>query len=216
MDTQLSTAIQALFSLHNDPSSLWPQWCAQEKDEFLSTFISFGAILTQRTSWINAQRAIEHLSNEGLLSMKAIAHIAHPSDLIEHIRVAGFYQSKPDRLVAFAKYVVETYGSFSQMQKTETGLLRNQLLGIKGIGEETADTILLYALNKPVTIVDAYTRKWLAANKVPGSREPYGEIQKRIERLLPKEDVTARQQFHILAILSQKGVKGTKMEFVKR
>lgn len=204
---------QDLLSKHGNPSKLWPQWCAKEKGEELRQLVALGAILTQRTSWRNADLALRNLKNQNLLSLHALSQISDPSILQPHTHPAGFHQTKPRRLVEFSKFVVNTYGTLSKMKNADPHTLHSQLLDTYGIGPETADTILLYALDLPSFVVAAYTRRWLEKkhNKIHSSS--YGDIKEMFEYSLPK-DVEIFQNFHILIIVDQKGMDGSKMELV--
>jgi endonuclease-3 related protein len=121
--------------------------------------IMAGAVLTQQTAWKNVEKAIENLKKENLLSPEKIANI-DTEKLAGIIRPAGFYNVKAKRLKTFVNYFVEKYNSDIQlMRKRPLFELRKELLSVNGIGEETADSILLYALEKEVFVVDAYTKR---------------------------------------------------------
>ncbi len=155
----LQVYYQELLKEYGDPVKYWPQWCAEEKSETEREKIIIGMILVQRTSWHNANIALKSLKRKGLLSLEKIANIKDLNKLTEIIRPAGFHQTKPKTLSDVCSFVVEQGGVEKLMEK-DTEKIRNQLINIKGVGPETADTILLYALDKPVFIIDEYTRRW--------------------------------------------------------
>jgi endonuclease-3 related protein len=114
-----------------------------------------GAVLTQNTSWRNVEKAIDNMKGKRLLDMDAL-HLIDEERLADVIRPAGFYRVKSKRLKALITDVHDRYGSsIEHMQQAPTRQLRDQLLSVKGVGPETADSILLYALNRPVFVVDA-------------------------------------------------------------
>ena len=115
--------------------------------------VAVGAILTQNTNWDNVERAIGNLRSKRLLSARKM-HAAPDSELAETIRPAGYFNVKARRLKAFLEFLMEGYrGSFKRMQGEDTSSLRKKLLGVNGIGPETADSILLYALQRPVFVI---------------------------------------------------------------
>ncbi len=123
--------------------------------------ISVGAILTQNTAWKNVEKAIANMRENGLLDAQRLKAI-DPVSLSEIIRPAGFYRIKAVRLKAFIDFLWDEYGgSIESMRHAETEALRGQLLAVRGIGPETADSILLYAVGKPIFVVDAYTFRFL-------------------------------------------------------
>ena len=135
-----------------------------------------GAILTQNTSWTNVARAIENLRGEGLLSQTAIERAPLPR-IEALIRPSGYFRQKARKLKAFCAFLRAEYrGSLKRMFETPTIVLREKLLGVFGIGPETADSILLYAGDHPVFVVDAYTKRMLARH---GWADRRGEIRRR-------------------------------------
>jgi len=201
---------QLLYECGN-PVKYWPQWCAKNKLTKDREKIIIGMILVQRTNWHNADVALKNLKEEGLLSIKKITELNSLEKLTQLIRPAGFYQSKPRRLVDICSFVVNQ-GGIGGLMKNETTTVRQRLLDIKGVGQETADTILLYALDKPVFIIDEYTRRWVKKNKLI-SEKSYFLLQRYFESNLPK-NVHLYQSFHCLIIVSQKGQEKSVMEMV--
>jgi len=182
------------------------------KDEKTAQIVVIGAILVQRTSWSNAEKALIALKDVGLLDLERIVNTPI-TKLTQLIRVAGFYSTKPRRLQSIAHYIVENYGNIATMQKADKNQLRSELLNVYGIGNETADTILLFALNKPSFIVDAYTMKFLNKYAIAHS-EKYEVLQEEFQSVLPY-DSKVYQEYHILKIVDIKGIEESKMSVVE-
>lgn len=161
--------------------------------------IIVGAILTQNTAWVNVERAIGNLRREGLLRPRAIAEVAS-GKLARLLRPSGYFRQKAKKLKAFVSFLRSEYGgSLPKMFRTRTLELREKLLGVHGIGPETADSILLYAGGHPVFVVDAYTRRILERHELtPGSRG-YEEIQNYFETQLPR-DAVLFNEYHALLV----------------
>ncbi len=123
--------------------------------------VAVGAILTQRASWRNVEMAIDALREAGLLTPAAL--LAAPREEVERlIRPSGFYRQKTTYLLGFASFLErEHHADMSSLRKVPADELRRMLLGLPGIGPETADAILLYALGLPSFVVDAYTLRLL-------------------------------------------------------
>jgi len=135
-----------------------------------------GAILTQNTAWKNVEKAIAALRRHALLSVAALVEIPE-CELAGLIRPSGYYNVKSRRLKAFLVFLRDEFrGSLDVMFSEDVPMLRQKLLGIKGIGAETADSILLYAGGKPVFVVDAYTRRILSRHGIVAAQASYGEI----------------------------------------
>jgi endonuclease III related protein len=147
--------------------------------------IMVGAILTQNTSWKNVEKAIQSLKNDGGLNPEGIYRLKK-SQLASLIKSSGYYRIKANRVKAFVNFLFENYdGNISRMRKEKLETLRQQLLGVKGIGPETADSILLYSLGKPIFVVDAYTKRILSRHGMISERVSYEEIQRLFMNHLP-------------------------------
>jgi len=158
-----------------------------------------GAILTQNTAWQNVEKAIANLKTAHLLSTEALLAIP-ASDLAELIRPSGYYNVKARRLKSFFAFLQDRFhGNLDVMLGEETRTLREKLLQVKGIGEETADSMLLYAGGKPVFVVDAYTRRILMRHGIIGERLAYGAIQRLFMEHLPP-DAPLYNQYHALLV----------------
>jgi endonuclease-3 related protein len=154
-----------------------------------------GAILVQNTTWKNAERALVNLHKANIWGYTAV-HEAPDADLIEAIRSSGYYNAKTKKLKAFAREIVENYGSNDKnLFAFELPELRERLLDIYGIGEETADNIILYAAKRPSFVMDTYTRRIVdrLGWKVDGNR--YLDYQNLFESML-EVDVGMWGEFH--------------------
>jgi endonuclease-3 related protein len=161
--------------------------------------VCVGAILTQNTNWGNVERAIGNLKREGILSPEALRDV--PADrLAETIRPAGYFNVKSVRLKDFVGYLWERYGgSLERMFAGEWQELREELLGVRGIGPETADSILLYAGDKPTFVVDAYTRRLFSALGMVKPAVGYEELRALfMANLTP--DVRLFNEYHALIV----------------
>jgi endonuclease-3 related protein len=158
-----------------------------------------GAILTQRTTWQNAEQAIRRLRESGLLSAKAIGD-ASVERVAEAIRPAGFYISKAGKLKAFAAFLDERHdGELGRLFARSADELREELLMVFGIGEETADAILVYAAGKPSFVIDAYTRRLLSRLGWIAGKEPYRDLRGEFLDALPS-DVGLLGEYHALIV----------------
>jgi len=201
-----------LLQKYGSPEKYWPQWCKKLKTLRDREIIALGAILTQRTSWHNAETAILNLKKTGLLSLKKISELQSSERLIPYVRVAGFYQSKPRRLFDLCTFVVKNYGNIENLLKDELKIIKEKLLSLYGIGPETADTILLYSLDKPSFVIDEYTKR-LAKKEELAENFDYNCLENLFEKNLPA-DVKIYQDFHALIIFSQKEKNGWRMKTV--
>jgi len=139
--------------------------------------VVIGAILTQNTSWTNVEKAIDNLKEKRLLSPGALRKIP-VKRLAGLIKPTGYYNQKAKKVKNFISFLFDNYGgSLKRMFSGDFLVLRGELLEINGIGFETADSILLYAGNKPIFVVDAYTRRILIRHNLINSDATYSEIQ---------------------------------------
>ncbi len=146
-----------------------------------------GAILTQNTSWTNVEKAIANLRAAGVLSMAGVRGLASV-ELEQLIRPSGYFRQKAARLKDFVAFVDDQYsGSVGAMLATPTTQLREVLLAQKGIGPETADSILLYAGQHPVFVVDAFTRRVLERHDAISASATYDEVRELVQAALERE-----------------------------
>ncbi len=200
-----------LINEYGDPISYWPQWCLKNKTSVEREKIIVGMILVQHTTWHNANIALKKLRDANLLSISKIAALKELPLLTELIKSAGFFRSKPKRLFDICTFI-ESQGGVDKLLNKKTSDVRWELLKINGIGKETADTILLYALDKPVFIIDEYTYRWVDKNNIFHTNN-YDQLQAYFHEKL-KPDVELYRNFHTLIIVSQRGRDKSKMEVV--
>jgi endonuclease-3 related protein len=155
--------------------------------------VCIGAILTQNTNWLNVERALLNLKNERIITPADMSGEKEDS-LREAIKPSGFYRQKAARLKTFADFVLG-FGTFGEFKRTVT---RGQLLNVSGLGPETADSILLYALGRPVFVIDAYTRRVFSRLGFKNSNN-YEEWRLFFESGLPK-DVNVYKELHALIV----------------
>jgi endonuclease III related protein len=165
--------------------TLFSAWGRQEWWPAQSRFeVIVGAYLTQNTSWTNVEKALRNLRQARLLTIGGIRGTSQPR-LEQLIRPSGYFRQKAQRLKTFVRFLDARYGgSLTRMFARPTAELRDELLALNGVGPETADSILLYAGNHPVFVVDAYTRRILERHLNISSGAPYEEIRQRMERAL--------------------------------
>jgi endonuclease-3 related protein len=186
----LRTYFNTLFAAHG-PQHWWPGRTRFE--------IIVGAFLTQNTSWTNVERAIGNLRGARLLHPQAIRRV-RSSRLAALLRPSGYFRQKTISLKAFVKFLCKTHaGSLSRLFAAPTSVLREQLLAVRGIGPETADSILLYAGKHPVFVVDAYTRRILERHGLIHAKSAYEDIRKMFETALPA-DPQLFNEFHALIV----------------
>jgi len=179
MKNLLMTVYHKLYKAYG-PRHWWPGETSFE--------VMVGAILTQNTSWRNVEKAIQKLKGNRVLNPGGIYHLKK-SQLAPLIRSSGYYRIKADRLKSFVDFLFEEYGgNLKRMKRERLAALREKLLGVKGIGPETADSILLYGLKKPVFVVDAYTKRILSRHGVISERASYEEVQRVFMEHLPPDE----------------------------
>ncbi|MGB9734718.1 MAG: endonuclease III domain-containing protein [bacterium] len=168
-----------------------------------------GAILTQNTAWKNVERAIANLKKADKLSPDKLYN--QPISVIaELIKPSGFYNQKARRLKLMVKYIMENYnGSIKKMCEKDTSELRKELLSINGIGKETADSIILYACNKPIFVVDAYTHRVFSRHGLIDEQMGYDEIQEMFMDNLD-HDPEMFNEYHALIVELAKNFCKTK------
>jgi endonuclease-3 related protein len=161
--------------------------------------VMVGAILTQNTSWRNVEKAIGHLKEKGVLNSEGIYKL-RKSQLASLIKSSGYYRIKADRLKTFVNFLFEEYnGNIEKMRGERIEELRKKLLGVKGVGPETADSIILYGLKKPIFVVDAYTKRILSRHGMISEKASYEEIQSLFMNHLPL-DGRLFNEYHALFV----------------
>ena len=165
--------------------------------------VMIGAILTQNTAWSNVERALANLRARIEVTAESILAL-DPSQLAELISPAGYFNLKACRLIDFCQFYRES-GGWAALSALPTEVLRQQLLSVKGIGPETADDMLLYAFERPVFVIDAYTRRILARLGLGRGNEPYETLRLACESILGP-DVGLYQEYHALLVEHAKQV----------
>jgi endonuclease-3 related protein len=166
------------------PQGWWPAETAFE--------VMVGAVLTQNAAWRNVERAMDNLAREGALEASRLLAIPRPR-LEALVRPSGYFRVKAGRLLSLVRWLERRCGGDAgRLSAVPTDALRRELLAVNGVGPETADSILLYALGRPVFVVDAYTRRVLARHGMSREGEPYDSIRLRFERAIRSGDRVCR------------------------
>jgi endonuclease-3 related protein len=190
MKTILMKIYRTLFKAYG-PRHWWPGETPFE--------VMVGAILTQNTSWGNVEKAIQKLKGKRVLNPEGIYYLKK-SQLASLIKSSGYYRIKADRLKSFVDFLFDEYeGDIQKMRREGLGELRDKLLGVKGIGPETADSILLYGLRKPIFVVDAYTKRILSRHGLISEKASYEEVQNLFMDHLP-HDEKLFNEYHALFV----------------
>lgn len=180
----------ALFDAYG-PQHWWPGRSAFE--------VIVGAVLTQNTSWTNVELAIRNLRRAKLLTPRAMEAVSM-TRFEQLLRPSGYFRQKAKKLKCFVRFLHAEYGgSLTKMFHTPTAELREKLLSVHGIGPETADSILLYAGQHPVFVVDAYTKRLLQRHHLATPEDSYEGIQQLFERNL-RGDAPLYNEFHALIV----------------
>ncbi len=180
---------------HFGPQHWWPGETELE--------VIVGAVLTQNTNWKNVEKAILNLKEKGLLSPHQLNALS-VSELAQLIRPAGYFNIKAKRLKNLIDLLRERYHlDLSRLLDEETDTLRQELLSVNGIGPETADSILLYAAQRPVFVVDAYTHRILRRHGMTDEQTDYHELQSLFMDHLP-DDPSLFNEFHALIVKTGK------------
>jgi len=179
------------------PQHWWP---AESDFEMIA-----GAILTQSTAWTNVEKAIANLKGAGVMSPKSLRDMP-PDDIAELIRPCGYYNAKAKKLKAFAAWLGENYNDdLERLWAVDASQLRRELLSVHGIGEETADSIILYGAKKPVFVIDAYTRRIVDRLGLTPGEGSYGTYQSLFRHGTPT-DAGLFGEYHALLVRLAKEV----------
>jgi endonuclease-3 related protein len=161
--------------------------------------VMVGAVLTQNTTWRGAEKAIANLKRSGLLTVDSL-HAISGEKLARVIRPAGYFNVKARRLKNLIELLANDYsGDLQAMGRVETEHLRRELLEVKGIGPETADSILLYAFGRSVFVVDSYTHRVVNRHRLIGQSAAYQELQELFTEHLPL-DPALFNEYHALLV----------------
>lgn len=161
--------------------------------------VVIGAILTQNTNWTNVEKAIGNLKDAKVFTVKKLYNI-DVSKFADLIKPAGYFNLKAKRVKKFINWLFENYdGNLTKLFKLDLQTLREELLSVNGIGPETADSIILYAANKPTFVVDAYTYRVFSRHELIPEDSTYDDIKYFFEDNLP-EDVQLYNEYHALLV----------------
>ncbi|MET0089654.1 MAG: endonuclease III domain-containing protein [Candidatus Thiodiazotropha sp.] len=178
--------IYQILLAHHGPQYWWPAETPFE--------VMIGAVLTQNTAWSNVERAIENLRQITELTPSALLSL--PSQqLAQVIRPSGYFNLKTQRLQDLCRFLED----HSELERWDDGVLRERLLGVKGIGPETADDILLYAFHRPVFVIDAYTRRLFGRLGLLDAGLPYESMRRELEQGM-LADTAIYQEYHALIV----------------
>ncbi len=179
---KISETLDAIYDAcfrHFGPLYWWPADTPFE--------VCVGAVLTPNTSWKNVVKAINNLKESSMLNADAI-HDSDETDLARTIKPSGYYNIKAKRLKRFVSHLVNEHGGdLNSLFAGSIEDLRNELLSIHGVGKETADSIILYAAEKPIFVVDAYTKRILVRHGLTHEDAEYDEIRSLFQRNLPQD-----------------------------
>ena len=184
------TDIYNRLTKHYGPRDWWP---ADSRFE-----VMVGAVLVQNTAWSNAEKGIRALSEAGMLSAEALRN-ADQAEIARLIYSSGYYNMKARKLKALVEWLGERDDDIEALMAEDPASLRQELLSIHGIGDETADDILLYALDMPVFVVDHYTRRLFFRLGLVPEKGPYALYQRLFAESLPS-DVSLFNEYHALIV----------------
>jgi len=196
--SDLMVAFQSLLEAYGS-QGWWPGETAFE--------VMIGAILTQNTAWQNVEKAINNLKQAGVFSETALL-AALDGEVAQLIRPSGYFNIKADRLKQFCGFL-QKQGGEDALRELETIKLRELLLSVKGVGPETADDMLLYAFQRPVFVIDAYTRRIFSRLGMVAGDEPYEVLRAGFESALGP-DVDLFNEYHALIVCHAKYFCNTK------
>jgi endonuclease-3 related protein len=165
--------------------------------------VMVGAILTQNTAWTNVERAIANLKANRALSPEGIL-AAPEKELAEWLRPSGYFNIKAKRLRNFCRWYMDV-GQYKELATWDTHTLRRALLSVNGVGPETADDMMLYAFERPVFVIDAYTRRLFQRLGLIAGGETYEQLRTVFEENLPS-DVPLFNEYHALIVQHAKDI----------
>ena len=180
---------------HYGPQHWWPADSPFE--------VMVGAVLTQNTAWTNVEKAIANLRHNNSLIPEAIITAA-PDILAQWLKPSGYFNIKARRLRNLCEWYV-AHGAYAKLKNWSTAQLRHGLLSVSGVGPETADDILLYAFERPVFVIDAYTRRMFSRLGMVSGDESYEELRALFEKKLAK-DPQLYAEYHALIVSHGKDV----------
>jgi len=189
-----SETLTEIYRLLYDEFGLQHWWPGDTGFEIIT-----GAILTQNTNWANVEKAINNLKSADCLTPEKLHHLDQ-AQLAQLIRPAGYFNVKAKRLKNFINWLFTNYnGELTDLESIDTGRLREELLTIKGVGRETADSILLYAFDRPIFVVDAYTARVIFRHELIAPDADYEQLKELFESSLPA-DTQLFNEYHALLV----------------
>lgn len=180
---------------HHGPQDWWPGDSPFE--------IMVGAILTQNTAWSNVEKAIDNLKAAECLDATSIVDMPQ-EELAGLLRPSGYFNIKTRRLKAFCQWLLDEGGE-KKVSRYDTDVMRQKLLSVHGVGPETADDMVLYAFDRPVFVIDAYTRRIFSRLGLFSGDEGYEELRQAFESRL-KGDSDLYNEYHALIVLHGKDI----------
>ena len=186
-----------------EENSVVPKYSGGPKNEKQQLEVIFGAILTQNTSWKNVEKAIINLNKNNLIDIKKIIEIENKK-LAQIIKSSGYHNQKAERLKIFSDFLLKNYnGYLNKLFEKNIDELRKELLEIKGIGPETADSIILYSSQNPIFVVDAYTKRIFS--RIGFKEKTYDEFQNVFHKNLEK-NIKVFNEYHALIVEHGKNI----------
>jgi endonuclease-3 related protein len=180
---------------HFGPQHWWPGRTHFE--------VILGALLTQNTAWTNVEKALGNLRRARALSYAGLRRLP-AGRLGQLLRPAGYFRQKAGYVRGFLQHLARTHrGSLARLLRNPTAALRDELLSLPGVGKETADSILLYAANRPVFVIDAYARRILARHGLADPKARYDDLQAFFHQHLPR-DPALFNEYHALLVAAGK------------
>jgi len=201
----VKTLYSRLLGIHGNPGGQWRLWCKRPKTTGEKEAVAIEAILTQRVSWHNVMLATENLRMSGCFSLEGVLD-CDTKRLLSMIRPSGFYRVKAERLKVLSDYILNVCGGMEKAGEMPLDCLRQGLLSLYGVGEETADDILLYSFGMPVFVVDQYTRRLAESLDLPGDLS-YTGVREFFERGIGNRDCAVYQDLHALIVIDAKSGK---------
>ncbi len=193
MVKKLSVTLLYKDLLHHFGRQYW--WPGETREEII-----IGAVLTQNTNWANVEKAINNLKKKGCLSLNKILRM-NRSRLAKLIKPSGYYNIKAERLRNVAGFFVDSINySLKKWEKVDTVVMREKLLGVNGVGRETADSILNYAFDKKIFVIDAYTKRICIRHQLVKNDATYDELQMFFSNNI-KGDVEDYKELHALIVI---------------
>lgn len=198
-----------LYQQYGKPQNQWRLWCRRPKTATQRQKVIIEAILTQRTNWKNVELAMRNLTEASIKSFSDICYLyrKNKTRLASLIKPSGFYQQKTVYLFELANFFTKKYSYFNlcKIQKTPLPQIREELLLLKGVGPETADSILLYGLDFPIFVIDEYTKRLVCQLKL-SAENSYVGLQDFFQKNLSR-DFKLYQDFHALIVIDGKQKK---------